>query len=64
MNKNQETTAKLKDSIYKTDTGLRFLIHEELWQKTSSLIEKQIFPGDSNYKESACNAGEPGSIPG
>ena len=37
---NQGITAQLKDSIYKTDTGLQFLIHKELWQKTNSLIEK------------------------
>ena len=28
------------------------------------LIDKKGFPGGSDGKESACNAGDPGSIPG
>ena len=30
----------------------------------TGLVLKRGFPGDSNGKESACNAGDPGSIPG
>ena len=29
-----------------------------------SVAERKGFPGDSGGKESSCNAGEPGSIPG
>ena len=28
------------------------------------IVYKQAFPGGSDGKESACNAGDPGSIPG
>ena len=31
---------------------------------TAALREKQSFPGGLYGKESACNAGDPGSIPG
>ena len=30
----------------------------------SIIVISHIFPGGSNGKESACNAGDPGSIPG
>ena len=40
---------------------------EEMLLRTSALQavgQKQGFPGSSTGKESACNAGDPGSVPG
>ena len=40
---------------------------EEMLLRTSDLQavgQKQGFPGSSTGKESACNAGDPGSVPG
>ena len=36
----------------------------EGWRDTAALREKQSFPGGLYGKESACNAGDPGLIPG
>ena len=38
--------------------------HHECILILLDFILKRGFPGDSNGKESACNAGDPGSIPG
>ena len=42
------------------------LIHENTWRKLKWILlsEKMGFPGGSAGKESACNAGDLGSIPG
>ena len=52
----------------------KYWLKENIWQYNSSypwavklqatFIHFMCFPGDSAGKESACNAGDPGSIPG
>ena len=44
-----------------------YLVYHHLWQKTNShvhLYMNRIFPGGSGGRVSACNVGDPSSIPG
>ena len=38
--------------------------HESVLRELASPLGKRGFPGGSEGKESACNAGDPGSVPG
>ena len=39
-------------------------VESQVWKLSHGISSKVGFPGDSDNKESACNAGDQGSIPG
>ena len=46
------------------DFFLYILYNPLFWYRIIGILLPYIFPGGSDGKESACNAGDPGSIPG
>ena len=39
-------------------------VESQVWKLSHGISSKMGFPGDSDNKESACNSGDQGSIPG
>ena len=59
-------TRKLGRSVYLKGNSSPFTFYQSAWNKFLKIHSYKIFlfPGGSGGKESTCNAGNPGSIPG
>ena len=53
-----------KDLLYSTETYTQYLVIIYYGQEPEKVYINMGFPGGSDSRDSACNTGDPGSIPG